>query len=223
MATTLIPTKIVPGKWWKTPEIKPISKLRPKPIRHTLLIVGDGKSIWDDLIKFRAMGADHDTMLLNHTVMAYPYPYQHYAVGDSHRAYEQEIARKYVPRGVIKHCWNPNSHGFDVRWIKQTPRGWEGTTLSLAVRVGIILGYLKIVLAGCPMDNSGHWYNEFLKPDDNKLKNEHKHHLWKWMEMACRPYARLMRSMSGNTQELFGEPTVEWLFDIPQPLNGRVL
>jgi hypothetical protein len=108
-----------------------------------------------------------------------------------------------------------------VRWLKSTPRGWEGTTLTLAVRVGVALGYLKIVLAGCPMDESGHWYDEFLKPNDIKLQNRHKQHLWKWNEMACRPHSRLMRSMSGNTKDLFGEPTPQWVFDIPKPLNGR--
>jgi hypothetical protein len=61
-------------------------------------------------------------MLMNHMPLAYPYEYQHYAVGDSHRPYEQAIAKK-VPSHVIKHCWNPNSHGFDVRWLKSTPRG----------------------------------------------------------------------------------------------------
>jgi hypothetical protein len=140
-------------------------------------------------------------------------PFEHYAVGDSHRKYEQEIAEK-LPASVIKHAWNPKSHHFDVRWIKNDNRGWSGTTLNLGVKVGLALDYLRIVLAGCPMDNSGHWYDRFLKKNDNKLKNDHRHHLWFWTEMASRPNGRFIKSMSGNTAELFGKPTFEWLTNV---------
>lgn len=213
------PTRIVPDNWLELPPIEPVSKLRPKPKKHVLLIVGDAKSVWDDIARFRALDVPHDTMLINHVPLGYPYPYQHYVAGDSHMADMQAVA-KIVPKKVTKHCWNPNSIGFDVRWLRMNKAGWSGTTANLAIKIAIILDYYKIVLAGVPMDNSGHWYDEFLSSEDRKRQSDHRHHLWKWNELACRPQARLMRSMSGNTKDNLGEPTVEWLLDIPKPLNG---
>lgn len=213
------PTMIVENNWGELPPIEPVSKLRPEPLKDVLLIVGDSAGVWEDVAGFRALGVKHDVMLLNHAALGYPFRYQHYVAGDSHMADMQAIA-KIVPERVIKHCWNPNSFGFDVRWLKMNRAGWSGTTANLAIKIAVILGYLKIVLAGVPMDFSGHWYDEFLPPDDRKRQSDHRHHLWKWNELACRPQARLMRSMSGNTKDNLGEPTKEWLLDIPIPLNG---
>jgi len=213
------PTRVDEENWLNLEPIEPVSKLRPKPLRHTILIVGDATCVWEDIAKMRALKVPHDTMLINHVALAYPYKYQHYVAGDSHMEDMQRIAAK-VPDGVIKHCWNPNSKNFDVRWLQLDKAGWSGTTANLAVKISVILGYLKIVLAGVPMDFSGHWYDEFLPENDRKRKSNHLHHLWKWNELACRPQARLMRSFSGNTRDNLGEPTREWLLDIPRSNNG---
>lgn len=217
---TIIPRKIIPGKEGELgPIIEPLDKLRPKPKNHILLILGDASCVWGDVEKFQDLGIPHDTMLINHTPLTYPCDYQHYVAGDSHMKDMQDIAH-IVPENVIKHCWNPNSFGFDVRWLKMNKEGWSGTTATLAYTVAVILDYFKIILAGVPMDNSGHWYDEFLAPNDRKRQSDHRHHLWKWNELACRPYRALMRSFSGKTKENLKEPTVEWLMDIPIPLNG---
>ena len=212
----ITPTKVKIEEWWEVEPIKPVESLRPEPKRDVLLVVGDGKCVFDDLSAFFDFGVPHDTLCLNHAARIFTelldLPIQHFVAGDSHRAYEQEIAAM-LPEGVIKHAWNPKSHHFDVRWIKGDNRGWSGTTLNLGIKVGLTLDYLRIVLAGCPMDNSGHWYDRFLKRNDNKLRNDHRHHLWFWTEMATRPSGRFIRSMSGNTGDLFGKPTFEWLTD----------
>jgi hypothetical protein len=36
------------------------------------------------------------------------------------------------------------------------------------------------------------------------------------MEIACRPIGRFVKSMSGNTADLFGKPTINWLNHIPE-------
>ncbi len=211
----ITPTIVKMEEWWETETI-PLEDLRPKPKRDILLIVGDGKSVFNDLGKFFDLGVPHDTLCLTHAGRLYhellELPFEHFAAGDSHRDFEQEIAAT-LPKSVIKHAWNPKSLNYDVRWVKGDNRGWSGTTLNLGIKVGLALDYLRLVLAGCPMDNSGHWYDRFLKSNDNKLLNDHRHHLWFWTEMATRPSGRFIRSMSGNTGDLFGEPTIEWLTD----------
>ena len=206
----IIPTRVDLDDWYKNEEVD-ITTLKPKPDRDILLVVGDGRCAFTDINAFLDLDPPpHDVMLLNHMAMGYPGKYQHYVCGDSHMKEMQRVAKE-LPADVIKHCWNPGSKGFDVRWIKQDGRGWSGTTATLAVKVGLALDYMKIVLAGCPMDNSGHWYDTFLAKNDNKLRNDHRHHLWYWTEMATRPLGRFIRSMSGNTADLLGLPDKEWL------------
>ena len=89
--------------------------------------------------------------------------------------------------------------------------GWNGTTANLCVKIGIALGYSRMVLAGVPMDKSGNWYRPYIPENDIKQNKNHVSHLWKWNEIASRPIGRLIRSMSGNTAQLLGKPTKEWL------------
>jgi hypothetical protein len=187
-----------------------IDTLRPKPHKDVLLVVGDGRCVWDDLKAFYDLEPPpFDTMLINHVALAFPGKYQHFVCGDSHMKPMQKLALD-LPDTVHKHCWNPGSKGFDIRWVKEDGRGWNGTTAALAVKIGITLDYLRIVLAGCPMDFSGHWYDKFLPSNDDKLQNDHRHHLWYWTELATRPIGQFIRSMSGNTAELLGTPNREW-------------
>jgi hypothetical protein len=80
--------------------------------------------------------------------------------------------------------------------------------------MAIALDYVRIVLAGMPMDESGHWYDKNLAKEDVKRKSVHSNHLWFWTELATRPVGRFIRSMSGNTKDLFDEPTYEWLTEV---------
>jgi hypothetical protein len=203
------PTKVDPDDWWKMEPVE-LDTIRPKPNRDVLLVCGDGACVFDDIAAFLDLDpAPFDTMLINHMPLAYPGRYEHFVCGDSHMKPMQKIALT-LPADVRKHCWNPGSTGFDIRWVKEDGRGWNGTTAALAVKIGITLDYLRIVLAGCPMDHSGHWYDKYLNGTDKKLQNDHRHHLWYWTELATRPIGRFVRSMSGNTADLLGLPDADW-------------
>jgi len=207
----IIPTEVVIAHPPRTgPKITPVSKLRPKPLRDVLLVAGDAMGVFDDIEAFYAFGVPHDTMLINYIASVWTEPFEHYVAGDSHEADMQGVARK-LPKGVLKHCWNPTSHGFDVRWVRTSNPGWNGTTANLAVKVGLALDYTRIILAGVPMDSTGNWYKPYIPDNDIKQTKNHENHLWKWSEISCRPQGRFIRSMSGNTKDLFGEPDREWL------------
>jgi len=176
--------------------------------------VGDGAGVLDDLARFvEICTIPWDTMAINYSYKVIPWPIQHFIAGDSHMEDMQAIAKS-LPDTVLKHCWNPFSKGFHVRWHRNGQSGWNGTTANLGLKIGVSIGYLKIVLAGCPMDSSGNWYSKILKPTDIKCNKNHIAHLWKWTEIATRPVSRLCRSLSGKTAELLGEPTTQWLEDI---------
>jgi hypothetical protein len=198
--------------------IEDVMSLRPKPLNDVVLIVGDAKGVWDDLKRFYKLQVPHDTMCINHMGMAFSkmnLKFEHFLAGDAHRKQEQKIAQSL--NGTLKHCWNPGcgeENGYDVRWVKQDRRGWSGTTATLGVKIAIALDYVRIVLAGIPMDKSGHWYDKWLDVDDVKRQSKHTAHLHYWVEMATRPLGQFIRSMSGNTKDLFGKPTKRWLTEV---------
>jgi len=206
------------GDFHAKPIIANYMELKPKPERDVLLIVGDATNVLKDLGKWYEVAegiVDYDTMCVNYSAMICPHPIQHYAAGDAHMPDMQRVADT-LPDTVIKHAWNPGCKGFDVRWMINGRGGWVGTSANLALQIGLALDYTRIVLAGCPMDNSGNWYSKLVPKDDIKTRKDHRHHLWKWMEMSLRPIGRFVRSMSGNTADLFGEPTREWLLHVPE-------
>lgn len=215
---TIFPSRINPADYFAIEMIEDYMSLKPKPENDVLLVIGDGSNVLEDIGQWYEVAegvVPYDTMCVNYSAMICPHPIQHYAAGDAHMPDMARIAKN-LPKYVVKHAWNPGCTGFDVRWIRNGRGGWSGTSANLAVKIGFALDYTRIVLAGCPMDNSGNWYKKLLKADDVKANKDHRHHLWKWTEMATRPIGRFMRSMSGNTAELFGKPTREWLLHFPE-------
>lgn len=207
----LLPTRIIPDKWWEMPEITDVLALRPEPKNCVLLIVGDSTHVLDDLNEFISIcPTNFDTMCMNYSHKIVPWDIQHFVAGDSHMEDMQNMAAE-LPDTCLKHCWNPKSKGFHIRWVRNGRSGWNGTTANLGIKIGIALGYTRIVLAGVPMDTSGNWYARLLPSADVKQGKNHEAHLWKWNEIASRPISRLIRSMSGNTEKLLGKPTREWI------------
>lgn len=215
---TIVPTVIDPADYQSMEVIEDYMRLKPKPEKDVCLIMGDSKHVLDDIGAWYDMAegiVPYDTMCLNFAAMVCPHKFEHYAAGDSHMKDMQAVAKD-LGDDVLKHAWNPTSIGFDIRWIRNGRGGWNGTTGNLALKIALALDYTRIVLAGCPMDNSGNWYSDEVPEDDIKANKDHRHHLWKWMEISCRPIGKFVRSMSGNTRDLFGEPNRAWLCHEPE-------
>jgi len=215
---TIVPTRLNASDYFSMPLIEDYMSLKVNRDRDVLLIVGDGSNVLKDIESWYNLAegvVDYDTMCVNYSALICPHPIQHYAAGDAHMKDMQAIAEK-LPREVVKHAWNPGSNHFDVRWIRNGRGGWHGTSANLAFKIGLALDYTRIVLAGCPMDNSGNWYKPLIPDNDIKKNKDHRIHMWKWMEMSCRPVGKFIRSLSGNTADLLGRPTREWLLHIPE-------
>lgn len=211
---TIFPTKLIYADFYAAPIIDDYMSLKPKPEKDVLLIVGDGTNVLSDIEAWYNLAEGiipYDTMAVNYSALIIPHKFEHYAAGDAHQADMQAIARD-LPKEVIKHAWNPGCKYFDIRWMRNGRGGWAGTSANLAFKIGLALDYSRIVLAGCPMDNSGNWYKPLIPENDVKKYKDHRAHLGKWMEIATRPVGRFVRSMSGNTADLLGRPTREWLF-----------
>lgn len=214
---TIWPTKLVHDDFYSAVIIEDYMKYKPKPEKDVLLIIGDATGVLKDLEDWYKLAegiVEYDTMCVNYAPMICPHPIQHYAAGDAHMKDMQEIAKN-LPSNVVKHAWNPGCKHFDIRWMRNGRGGWNGTSGNLAFKIGLAFDYTRIILAGCPMDNSGNWYKPLIPSNDEKANKDHRAHLWKWMEIACRPVSRFVRSMSGNTKDLLGRPSREWLCHLP--------
>ncbi len=212
-ANTVIPTRVIPGDHFARPIIKDYMGLKPKPEKDVLLIVGDGRDVLKDLGEWYDLAegiVPYDTACVNYSALICPHQFQYFMAGDAHHKDMQDVCAQ-LPDTVAKHCWNAGCKGFQVRWIKNGRGGWNGTSANLAFKIGLALDYTRIVLCGCPMDGSGNWYKTMIPENDIKANKDHRPHLWKWVEIASRPVGRFVRSMSGNTADLLGKPTREWL------------
>lgn len=89
------------------------------------------------------------------------------------------------------------------RGVDRSTSDWGGSTGLFTVKVLLEEGFTRIVLAGVPLTQDPHYY-------DDRPWAEAKNFRSRWLRNieAISPY---VRSMSGWTAEILGEPTAEWL------------
>lgn len=87
---------------------------------------------------------------------------------------------------------------------EKTSPWMKGSSGLLCVRALRMEGFERIVLAGVPMSkDGGHYYD-----GKDWLQFDHYTAAWKTLRDELAPY---VRSMSGLTRELFGEPSPDWI------------
>lgn len=79
--------------------------------------------------------------------------------------------------------------------------GTSGTSGRFTVDAAKRLGFNKIILCGVPIDGSERFYGD-IKHDYTICMKQ-----CEWLEQD----SSIVRSFSGNTSELLGAPTIEWL------------
>lgn len=83
-----------------------------------------------------------------------------------------------------------------------------GTSGMFGCFVAFGLGYSKVILAGIPMDGSGHFFDApWYKTPELEGHSEKT----VWTEAARGRFNNRVKSASGNTRDWLGEPTEEWL------------
>lgn len=181
---------------------------------NPLVIVGCGKCVWDDLKWIRTWGQEgHDfgAMLVNDMIIHFrEFPgvkVGHVVCYDIGRVeHYAAIRRSMCPHeSFISHSQADPSkpdNKADRIWNLETSFQLSG---PFAVAVAVAMGYDRIILAGVPEDNSGHYWNVNGFRDetgyDNKCTHEH------WMSIP----KNKVRSLSGWTREHFHFPTIAWL------------
>jgi len=164
-----------------------------------LLICGSASTLWSDL---DAVGRwDHDVMALNYAGLFLPIRVDHWVsvhhdfFGPALRMWDWH-KRDIQPKRPQTHA-SEAGEGVDHVWDFR-PHDYTG---YFATKIALEIGYESIILAGVPMDGSGHFYDKL----DNGKSPYHFPMNAVWNAL---PKDKI-RSMSGQTKALFGYPSHE--------------
>ncbi len=178
--------------------------------------MGDGRTLPKDLEEFLSWDIPHDVMSMGRSINVYPSKVMHWANVDSAEAiwWAEHLPLKNDGKMPIRHTLG-ECRAYDVDWeiideIKFEHGDnsmWYGSTALFAVYACLALGYQKIILAGCPLDNKGWWFF-----DEKEVGPRWQGECYQaFFEFAKNDGAEKVRSLSGYTAQIIGKATKEWL------------
>lgn len=182
--------------------------------RRRAVILGGAGCVWRDLDAARRIGTYDAAIAINDAVAHYPGAVEIFATLHIEKAeawLDERAARGYPPPGLIAaHKGNTNEgrasrlqadYVTDYLWPGMPASGSSGL---FAVKVALEHGYGRIVLCGVPMRaEERHFFDPEPWSDVGKFTEA-------WLAALHRIRGHV-RSMSGWTRELLGEPDSEWL------------
>ena len=159
----------------------------------TFLVVGSAACVWSDLEKFGDQAAS--VIAVNRMIVDYPGKLWGAA------SFHEDLAaawKRESQRPVTLYCPTA-ANGVEV----VVPHGndrWHGTSALYAVQIALEFGKAdRVVLAGCPLDDSDHIYQT------SNLREYLEEYRAGWVAML--PVIRgIVTSLSGWTRELLGAP-----------------
>lgn len=169
-----------------------------------LIIIGGARCVWEDYQRLTAGGFSGAVMAVNDVGMYFDKSLDHWVSMHANYLAQWVSLRKghsMMGHECLTHTREPYP-GIRVAWDIQ-PYGW--TSGVFAAQVAIALGYDEIVLCGVPQDGTGRFFDPPWMPggehDDRNSKKAFRSIVEQTPELK-----RCVRSMSGWTRELFGEP-----------------
>jgi len=170
----------------------------------TLVVAGAGHTLFDDIARLGKIEADW--MAINEAGFGLPFKFQHWASMHPQMFQHWALIRGYrIENGtyVPKDKWH--CHG-NSKWpLVRTV--WQfadqmGSSGLYGVRIGLLLGYERIILVGCPYE--GH---RFFDPpgyeDAVNITTNCGLEPWETLAKICNGR---VKSMSGHTRRILGEP-----------------
>lgn len=182
----------------------------------TAVVLGSARCIWDDCARIDFTKVDviainnmimHHKGRVHHGVSLHPEEpplwrqlrwtnqcEESHVITHSHRLPENNDN---LPPQEFK-----TRHGLDYIWVIEGGRG--GSSGLFAAMVGLALGYDKIILAGVPIDGTGHFFDPPGKKVTQFLGQNIK---WEWDNANAQYFKGRVTSLSGRTKEWLGEPS----------------
>lgn len=179
------------------------------------IILGCSKAVWDDYDAARRYfekERHYDIIAINDIGIQFKSErIQH--ICSLHEAMPGPI-RDLRKIRIDGHC-HTHSHkehdGVDFVWNSLATNG--GTSGIFAVKIAVAMGYHKIIVCGCGLDKTGHYYDP-EKPEDNVNGwfDEPCRMPWKDLHKENEQVRNRVRVMSGELKELFGKPDHDWIY-----------
>ena len=201
MASIQVPV-VLPGK--RSTEI-PMVKA---PRKSAVLICGSGRCLWDDISSLGPFDGDMMAVALAgmyleklplHWVSLDPETFQWML------PMRPEIV--YTPTGLFVRRVETHSHrpcaGVLHAWPLSVLKTTGGTSSLAACRIALALGYERVILAGVPIDGSGHFYD--APSALREATDDYSGFIEPWHD-AVDEFKGRVRSLSGRTRELLGAP-----------------
>lgn len=187
------------------------SKAKLEKLNPTCLIMGDGRCLQKDLDSFLINPPPHDVMSIAKSYKLYPGRILHWSMVDSNANvwWARHLPLRNNGDLPIRHTLG-ECEGFDVNWDDGQDDGalWHGTSALFATLVALNLGYEKIILAGCPMDNKGHWYFS-EEQDQGPDWKEEDYQIWR--DFVKTEEAKKVKSLSGYIAQIIGLGMKKWI------------
>ena len=180
-----------------------------KPHNTALVVAGCASCVWDDIDKIELNKKD---VLAVNDIGLYLFRITHWASchpviinsGSAIRRVRLDHCRR--EDSFLSHIPDYSSNEGLADFIWTIPQ-LQGTSGMFGTLIGLYLGYSKIILAGIPLDSSPHFYAQKSKYSNFDREGIHK----SWKKINDLIFEDKVRSLSGWTRELLGEPTKEWL------------
>lgn len=194
---------------------------------RSLLVVGSAPGLYADLAAAEALCDDFEVMLVNGAGAAVERA-QHFLAGHTDKA-EQfvaardaafPLARAYRVHATFvdrKSAQPPTEYPSVTDWWPQSRFSSGATSAGKAARIGLAMGFDRVILCGCPMDGSGYFPGESkgipqLKAcqrigDPTKQQaSTIRRYKERMAELAAGEFKDRVFSMSGWTREVLGAP-----------------
>lgn len=172
----------------------------------SLLIVAGGRCVWDDLERADPFG--WDVMVVNDIGMHLPCEIRHWF-----SMHGDQIPTWITARGFRYKNYDSRLVTHSVHHPSHTKYVWpwpgHGTSGLNAVYTGLGLGYDKIMVAGMPLDDSGHYFDP---PDDSRLLKYEQKPAWTNFNQEAngRLWANAAKNVFDGRVEFLSGRAVEW-------------
>lgn len=174
------------------------------PRRSTLVICGAGHSLMADLA--RLADFERDQMAINDVGM-FLQPMRHWFSCHPERFDAWcgvRRANKDCDHAFTRHS-KQGGEGAEVRWPIGGKYGQQGG--HSAAIVAVAMGYSRVILAGVPSDAGGHFYPcAFERPMREPYDHGQGALLYAWAWLRDNFFEGRVKSLSGNTGNILGEP-----------------
>jgi len=172
--------------------------------KGVVAVYGGGKGMWDDYAKMQEFGVEHDTMAINIAGLFIPNLTHLFSLHYKNISYISKWRKVEYGKADKQICHSSKMiDGVDYVWHLPTMASTSGL---LSVVLAHLLGYDKIILCGVPMDNSGYFYKPFVNETFKDRCREMELEMLRDKDIGTK-----IRSMSGRSKNVFGEPTIEWI------------